>query len=156
MKKILLLSVLGLILVGASVGITLWLTGAFAQVAVPEVTGDSAASAARVDAVEPTYITLDPPFTVTFNDHKKVRFLQIKMDVATRAPEVETALKTHMPVVRNGLVMLFSSQKPEELLERDGKERLRQQALAEIRDVLQAHTGQPGVDEVYFTSFIMQ
>mgnify|MGYP001814394872 CR=1 FL=1 len=156
MKKILLLSLLGVVLVSASVGLTLWLTGALAQKAPPEVSEDSKPSEAKADGGEPIYITLDPPFTVTFNDHKKVRFLQIKMDVSTRVPEVEATLKTHMPVVRNGLVMLFSSQTPEKLLDRDGKERLRRQALTEIQQVLQTYTGQPGVDEVYFTSFIMQ
>ena len=61
-----------------------------------------------------------------------------------------------MSALRNGLVMLFSSQKPEDLLDREGKENLRQQALEEIQAILEAYTGNSGIDKVFFTSFVMQ
>ena len=52
--------------------------------------------------------------------------------------------------------MLFSSQKPDDLQTREGKERLREQALKEIQHIVEGYTGKPGVEEVFFTSFLMQ
>ena len=39
---------------------------------------------------------------------------------------------------------------------REGKEKLRADALAEIQKVMKAETGKPGVESVFFTSFVMQ
>jgi len=78
------------------------------------------------------------------------------VQVMTRDPEVAQAIEAHMPVIRNNLVMLFSGQKYEEVATREGKERLRQQTLAEIQKVLEERIGKPGVEDVYFTAFVMQ
>jgi len=77
---------------------------------------------------------------------------------AEQAAEAEAAkaVEEHMPVIRNSLVMLFSGQKYEDVATREGKERLRQQTLAEIRKVLEERTGKPGIEDVYFTAFVMQ
>jgi len=111
---------------------------------------------AAAEAQPPTYIALDPPFVVNFDNPTVARFLQVKVQVMTRDPEVVKAIEEHMPAIRNSLVMLFSGQKYEEVATREGKERLRQQTLAEIRKVLEARIGKPGVEEVYFTAFVMQ
>jgi len=103
----------------------------------------------------PVYIALDP-FVVNFDNPTVARFLQVKLQVMTRDPEAAKAIEEHMPVIRNALVMLFSGQKYEDVATREGKERLRQQTLAEIRKVLEERTGDPGVEDVYFTAFVMQ
>ena len=61
-----------------------------------------------------------------------------------------------MPVIRNNLIMLLSSQKQAEVSTRDGKEKLRADALAEIQKVLKEQTGETGAEAVYFTIFVMQ
>ncbi len=103
----------------------------------------------------PIYIALDP-FVVNFDNPTVARFLQVKLQVMTRSPETAKAIEEHMPVIRNALVMLFSGQKYEDVATREGKERLRQRTLAEIRKVLEERTGDPGVEDVYFTAFVMQ
>ena len=52
--------------------------------------------------------------------------------------------------------MLFSSQDPQALNTRDGKEKLRDETLSEVQKVLKRETGSPGVENVFFTSFVMQ
>ena len=66
------------------------------------------------------------------------------------------AVKQHMPVIRNSLISLFSSQEFKTISTREGKEALRQEVLAEIQQILEQQTGEPGVEDVYFTSFVMQ
>ena len=57
---------------------------------------------------------------------------------------------------RNALVMLFSSQDAKTLVSRDGKEKLRSDALDEIRKIVAERTQGATLDAVYFTSFVMQ
>lgn len=103
-----------------------------------------------------TYYAFDPPFVVNFQAQDQLRFLQVKVEVMMRDPKVTPSIEKHMPVIRNNLVVLFSSQDFTTISTRVGKDRLRAQALAEIQKVLKESTGQPGVEQVYFTSFVMQ
>ena len=64
-------------------------------------------------------------------------------------------MRANLPVIRNRLVLLFSSQKYRDLLPREGKEKLQQQALEEINKVLEERR-KPRIDGLVFTSFVMQ
>ena len=61
-----------------------------------------------------------------------------------------------MPVIKNNIILMLSSQTYGLLISREGKEELRKHTLEEIRKVLKENYGEPGVEEVYFTSFVMQ
>lgn len=112
---------------------------------------------APVDTGAPLiYQPLEPPFVVNFGREADVRFMQITIQVADRDPAVIEQVKEHNPAIRNGLVMLFSSQQPEVLNTREGKEQLRQDALQEVRRVLREMTGRGRLENLYFTSFVMQ
>lgn len=102
------------------------------------------------------YVSLDPPFVVNFANSGNARFLQITVEIMTRNPQVEEQVKRHMPAIRNNLVMLFSSQTTESVSSLEGKEALREETLASIQEILEAETGDPGIEAVYFTSFVMQ
>ena len=54
------------------------------------------------------------------------------------------------------LVLLFSSQNYQTLSTREGKIQIRKQALTEVQSILKERTGKPGIEEIYFTSFVMQ
>ena len=103
-----------------------------------------------------SYVPLDPPFVVNFNADTDIRFLQITVEVGTRKPEAVEHIKEHRPAIRNALVMLFGSQDPVALGSREGKEKLRAETLSEIQKVMKEETGDPGVENVFFTSFVMQ
>lgn len=102
------------------------------------------------------YLPMDPPFVVNFGPDADVRFMQITLQVASRDQEVIDRVKEHTPAIRNGLVMLYSSQDAAVLNTRAGKETLLKQSLDEINRVLKEQTGSAGVENVYFTSFVMQ
>jgi flagellar FliL protein len=61
-----------------------------------------------------------------------------------------------MPVIRDSVLMLFSMQNEDELASREGKEQFRAEILAEVQKVIEEHTGNPGVEAVYFTNLVMQ
>lgn len=121
--------------------------------------GDKKAKDGKAEetAPEATYLPLDPPFVVNNTGAAGQRYLQVGVDVMSHDPQVIEEVKKHMPHIRNNLVMLFSSQTPETVSSREGKEKVRLDALTEIRTILGQKEGDKGgVEAVFFTSFVMQ
>jgi flagellar FliL protein len=167
--KILLMLIGGLILIGGSVGGTLFLTGALNKnagegqaadphAAAPAAHGGSAAPLAPVAPLRgpAVYHPLDPAFIVNFEDQGMLRYLQIGMTTMSRDPRITDILNQNMPQIRNDLILLFSNQKLEVLTTTSGKEKLRAQALAQIQGILTREVGIPGIEAVYFTTFVLQ
>ena len=102
------------------------------------------------------YLPIDPAFVVNFASQGKARFLQITVEVMTRDETVPDKVKLHMPVIRNNLMLLFSTQTYDTASTLEGKESLREEALEVIQQILEEETGDPGIEAVYFTSFVMQ
>lgn len=161
----LILSLVMFLAIGISIGATLYLTGALRKSGHAEASsadksateGTDAHAAAKVSsAAPPQYISLDPPFIVNFEDQGMLRYLQIGVTVMTRDHAAADAVNNNMPPIRNNLIMLFASQKGADLGSSEGREKLRSQALEEIQSIIRKETGQPGVQAVYFTNFVMQ
>lgn len=104
----------------------------------------------------PQYLAFDPPLVVSFQDQATMRFLQVTVEVMGRNEETIAAVKTHMPVIRNNLLMMLGGRNMQQLTDRDSKEKLRQEALVEVQRILKENTGKPGVEDLYFTSFVVQ
>ncbi len=105
---------------------------------------------------EAQYFSLDPPFIVNFSGKSRARFLQVSIEGMSRDVKVKEDITKHLPQVRNNLVLLLSGKTYDELNTTEGKAALRKQVLKEIQKVLEAETGREGVEDVYFTSFVMQ
>jgi len=52
--------------------------------------------------------------------------------------------------------MLFSSLDYQTISTIAGKQKIRDEALAEVQNVMKQETGKTGVEAIYFTSFVMQ
>jgi flagellar FliL protein len=102
------------------------------------------------------YVDFEQPFIVNFHDEQQLRYLQVGVAVMAHDATVTETVKRHMPVIRNNLVMLFSSQTRQSIATREGKEQIRADAQAEVQKILQDRTGQPVIEALYFTSFVMQ
>jgi flagellar FliL protein len=59
-------------------------------------------------------------------------------------------------VIRNNLILLFSEQTYETLSSREGKRKLADAALEEVRKILREQSGNASVEALYFTTFVMQ
>src|SRR5579871_5047237 len=101
------------------------------------------------------YYALDPPLVVNFEEGQAVRFLQITMEIEAHDEKAIESIQKNVPLIRNNLLLLMSNRDYQSLMSREGKEKLRQEALAEVRAV-QKKTGGPDVDDVLFTSFVVQ
>ncbi|WP_338015403.1 flagellar basal body-associated FliL family protein [Dyella acidiphila] len=113
-------------------------------------------TAAQAPKTPELYLPLDPAFVVNFQDQDSTRYLQVGVTVMTHDPNAVQAMKDSDPVIRNALVMLFSSQTYTGLSDLNGKKKLQTEALDAVRKIVADKTGKPDVDALYFTSFVMQ
>jgi len=147
-RKLLLLVVAALVLAGGGGAAYYFLAGGKPA---------DADAHAPAPAAEPIYVALEPPFVVNFESGAAVRFLQVAVQAMTRDAQTADLLKRHDPAIRNALLMLLAGQRYEALASRDGKDALRDQALAEVRRVVKEQGGDGAkVEALYFTSFVMQ
>lgn len=102
------------------------------------------------------YFAMEPSFVVNLADTDAVRYLQADVQLATRDPETLKALEEQAPAVRNRLLLLFGQQTSDQLVQRSGKERLQDKALAEVKSVLKHEGASDKVDAVFFTSLVTQ
>ncbi|MBF8721972.1 MULTISPECIES: flagellar basal body-associated protein FliL [Pseudomonas] len=149
--KLILLLVLALLLaVGLSVGAT-WFVMHKSESA-PEA--DPAQANAKPAAI---YEPLAPAFVVNFNQNGRQRYMQVSITLQGRNQADLDALKVHMPVIRNNLVMMFSGQGFDTLAASSvGQEMLRQKATAVVQEVAQKEVGKPVIDQLLFTNFVLQ
>ncbi len=101
------------------------------------------------------YYAIDPPLVVNFEDGSAVRFLQITMEVMAHDQKAIDSVQKNIPLIRNNLLLLMSNRNYQTMMSREGKEKLRQEALAEIRAVQKKEGGQD-IDDLLFTSFVVQ
>ena len=151
-KKKLIFIILGVVLlIGGSIAGTLMIVGTGAETA--EAEAEEPVEVARGDA---SYIDLKPAFTVNLAPEDPVGFLQISMQVLTFNDDVAEELEKHKPLIRNNLVVLFGQQKSADLRIVEGKEQLQKSALEAVQSVINKHGSGGEVDNVFFTSFVMQ
>jgi flagellar FliL protein len=106
-------------------------------------------------AYQATYFQLQTPFTSNMSDTDA--FAQISLAVSTYYDmRVIEAIKTHEMAIRSQVLMLLAQQPETMLATPDGKKELQVKIKAVINDVLKQKTGYGGVDNVYFTNFVIQ
>lgn len=105
---------------------------------------------------EPIYFTLADNLVVNFREAQGARYLQVGIDLMTFDEDSVHALEQHAPVLRSNLILLLSDQAQENLLTREGKEVLREEALQEVRHSMEELHGTEVVEALYFTNFVMQ
>lgn len=151
-----------LMLIGGLVLILLLVGGALAAWFFwPDAAEQDEAQDQAVEEVEPPeqsaiYYPLREKFIVNYDVRGRQRFLQAEVTLMLRDNSVIPAIELHMPRIRNDLIMLFSGQVFEDLQTPEGKELLRQDALRRVQDILEQEIGKPGVEQLLFTSFVMQ
>ena len=152
--KLIVAIVLGLLLaVALSVASTLYFMSRGAA-GDAESAADTQAAAQRQPAI---YETLMPAFVVNFsNNGGRQRYMQVSIALMSRDQAALDALKEHMPLLRNQLVMLFSSQEFTALSTPVGQEMLRQQATASVQELAQREIGKLAIEQVLFTNFVLQ
>ena len=149
--KLIIVSVVALLLaIGVSVGAT-WFFMHSAQ-SKPAAAAETAPVGKQPAIFEP----MAPAFVANFNQNGRQRYMQVSITLLARNQADLDALKVHMPVIRNNLVMLFSGQSFDTLATPIGQEMLRQKATASVQEVAQKEVGKVVVEQLLFTNFVLQ
>lgn len=103
------------------------------------------------------YTSLHPPLIINFKDTLgDDHFMQMTLEVMSRDQGVINAVREHAPVIRNDLILLYSSAVYEEVTTRDGKEKMLSEGLVEVQRIMNERIGEPGVEALYFTGLVIQ
>ena len=70
--------------------------------------------------------------------------------------EKMAAVSQHMPLLRNELVLQFSSEEFASLFTPEGKEALRDRATLSVQSILEKELGDPVIESVLFTNIVLQ
>ncbi len=118
----------------------------------------------------PVFVNLEP-FTVNLVSEASDRYLQVGIDLKVSGPEVGEKIKLHLPEIRNGVLLLLTSKRVDDLSSAEGKNLLREEIrdavnrpIGYFREVPAAPDGekpvptppQTGVLDVLLTSFVIQ
>lgn len=102
------------------------------------------------------YVGMPRPFVFIVPGDARERTVQIKVQLMVRGEDNEELAKRHIPLIEGTLHQVFSSSTAEELKTVEGKEKLRELALREVQTALQKVAGRGLVEQVLFTSMVMQ
>jgi flagellar FliL protein len=102
-----------------------------------------------------TYYPIEQPFTANLRDTEG--YLQVGIGVSTFYDQkVLDHLKDSDMPIRSAVLEVLAQQTAESLNTPQGKNALRQQIKGAVNRVLKQREGFGGIDDVYFTSFIIQ
>jgi flagellar FliL protein len=102
------------------------------------------------------YLKMDPQMVVNFDATSEVKFLALDIEFLARDQSVIDDVQRNMPKIRNNILMLISNRDYKTLMTREGKDKLRLEALEEARKVLRQETGSAKLEDLLFTSFVVQ
>ncbi|GAA0787766.1 flagellar basal body-associated FliL family protein [Marinobacterium sediminicola] len=155
-KLIIILALAAVLLLGGGAGAAYFLLSGDEAA---EQTSQAVAEPVRHEAIYTKVRTLEgkPSFVVTLQSaDDKRHYLQAFVEAKSRNPVVDEALKLHMPLIVARLNALFSAQSFEDLQSIEGKKALRNEATALVQSIMQEKIGEPGVETILFTNFVMQ
>ena len=101
------------------------------------------------------YVELKP-FIVNFGGPSKTRFLKCEISISVGSEATQFAINHHMPQIRNDLVFLLSAQTEEKVSSVQAQSELAQSGLKIVQDILVEEVGEAMVNDLFFTSFVVQ
>lgn len=120
-------------------------------------TSSEEASTQVVLPVDPVaYVNIPQPFVFNVTGDKRDRLVQIKVQLMVRGSENENLARYHSPLVESSLLATFASATVEQLRSATGRVELRDKATDDIKSALTKAVGQPVIEKVLFTDFVIQ
>ena len=107
-------------------------------------------------AVGPSYVDLEPAFTLNYGDPRRTRYLQASITLRVRDSAAALEVTAHSDAIRHLIIMLFARQPDEKVRSSSGRDEILEQALRELQDLMIKETGRTLIDRVLFTAFILQ
>ena len=109
----------------------------------------------EVDSYETTYFEFPGDFTTNLKGSRK--FLQVSVGVSTQYDEkVMEVVDSHQLALRSEILSTISDFTEEDISGSEGKKKLSERLIAVLNKKLESLDEFPGIEDVYFTAFILQ
>ena len=109
----------------------------------------------EVDSYETTYFEFPGDFTTNLKGSRK--FLQVSVGVSTQYDEkVMEVVDSHQLALRSEILSTISDFTEEDISGSEGKKKLSERLIVVLNKKLETLDEFPGIEDVYFTAFILQ
>ena len=109
----------------------------------------------EVDSYETTYFEFPGDFTTNLKGSRK--FLQVSVGVSTQYDEkVMEVVDSHQLALRSEILSTISDFTEADISGSDGKKKLSERLMVVLNKKLETLNEFPGIEDVYFTAFILQ
>ena len=102
------------------------------------------------------FFAIDTPFVVNLAGKDTLTYLQVNVQFKLKKPEYRAQLQSQMPAIQHTMMMLLSDQTIKSINSVQGKQALRETALKSLQELCQKLIGNPAIDDIYFTGFVIQ
>ncbi|RMH05424.1 MAG: flagellar basal body protein FliL [Nitrospirae bacterium] len=151
-KKIILIGLLALLLVGGGIGAFLMVGGDHEEKASSEKSHADVAEETPANTEEIGPVVDLEPFVLNLADRDQLRYLKVSIKLQLDRPEEETDFKDKLPAIRDALLVLLTSKESRSLRTIDGKMLVREEIGGRINKIMKKGK----VRRVFFTEFIIQ
>lgn len=120
-----------------------------------ELKGDKPPQKFEQSAYQASYYQMDRPFTSNLKN--STSYAQLSISIATYYDErVLENIEEHETAIRSAILLVLAEQEITALNTQQGKQMLQEILTRAINKLLEEKTGFGGVNNVYFTSFVVQ
>ena len=116
--------------------------------------GKEGESEAGIEA--PEFYQVRPSIVITLPSSGRTRYVSLDIDLMTHSKASLKKIEAYAPLIKNNLIDLLSKQSFDEMITEEGKKNIRKQALALLQALMTEQAGDPIIEQVLFTSFIVQ
>jgi flagellar FliL protein len=103
------------------------------------------------------YIEMRPSFVVNYGEPTtKMRYAKIDISLRVNSQSAAETVETHMPSLRNEIVLLLSQQQEGSMGDITGRESIRQMAKDQLNAIIKLEAGVEPVADLLFTAFVVQ
>ncbi len=103
---------------------------------------------------EVEYLEMKPKFTINLATPKK--YMVINAQLLVEGDKHIEKITKHMPLLRHELIMLYTSQRVEDLATMEQREKLRKKSKQVLIDALDQFDNSDGFRDIYFTELLIQ
>lgn len=116
---------------------------------------ESTAAPKQEPAKPPVFVNMEP-FTVNLQAEAGEQYLQVQFTLQVGDEKQVEQIKLYMPLLRSRILLLLASKKASELASADGKRKLQEEILAQVKQPFAPQNPPQAVTGVFFTSFVIQ
>lgn len=110
---------------------------------------------AKEEVKAPVFVPLET-FTVNLQADPDEQYLQVEMTLQVPEEKDTEIIKLHMPELRNRILLLLSSKKSSEVASVEGKQRLSDEIIKQVKLPFAGSKNTQKLTGVFFTSFVIQ